>query len=40
MKHRLLPLLICLFLAACGNCEVKGNNAGTRGGCSIFNTGF
>ncbi|WP_277948872.1 hypothetical protein [Magnetospirillum sp. 15-1] len=39
--RRLAPLvLFCLLLAACGNCEVKGNNDRTKGACSVFSTGF
>lgn len=40
MKHWLALALICLTLAACGNCEVKGNNDGTKGACSLFTGGF
>ncbi|CUW40178.1 protein of unknown function [Magnetospirillum sp. XM-1] len=40
MRYLMTAMLLCLSLAACGNCEIKGNNDRTRGGCSVFNTGF
>ncbi|WP_257788791.1 hypothetical protein [Magnetospirillum sp. ME-1] len=44
MRHLVTAMLLCLSLglslAACGNCEVTGNNDRTRGSCSVFNTGF
>jgi hypothetical protein len=40
MIRTLAAILICLSLAACGNCRLSGNNDRTSGGCSILNTGF
>jgi hypothetical protein len=40
MIRTLAAILVCLSLAACGNCRLSGNNDRTSGGCSILNTGF
>lgn len=40
MRYVILTMLLCLSLAACGNCEVTGNNDRTRGACSVFTSGF
>lgn len=40
MIRTLAAILVCLSLAACGNCRLSGSNSQTHGGCSILNTGF
>lgn len=40
MKQLIALALTCITLAACGNCEVQGNNDRTKGACSVLNTGF
>lgn len=36
MKYILVLGLLCLTLAACGNCEAEGNNDEQKGRCWLF----